>query len=96
MEEEWKGSEKDEIITTDLNYHLQTRELAAQKDKKKNQNEHTHKKSRKQPNTQTWQTKTKKITKSTKYQEKTIYAYFKESTPKSESQSHDVSLKIHF
>lgn len=35
MEGEWKESEREEIITTDLNYHLQTRELAAQKGKKK-------------------------------------------------------------
>lgn len=87
MEGEWKESERKEIITMDLNYHLQTRELAAQREKKKNQNN---------TNPQTLQTNPPKITKSTKYQEKTIYAYLNRSTPKIESQSHDVSLKIHF
>lgn len=33
MEGERKGSEKEKIVTTDLNYHLQTRELEAQKEK---------------------------------------------------------------
>lgn len=40
MEGEWKESEREEIITTDLNYHLQTRELAAQKGKKKKSKQH--------------------------------------------------------
>lgn len=35
MEGECKGIEKRETIATDLNYHLQTRELAAQKKKTK-------------------------------------------------------------
>lgn len=55
--------------------------------KKKNQN-NTH--------PQTLQTNPQKITKSTEYQEKIIFAYLNRSTQKIESQSHDVSLKIHF
>lgn len=45
-------------------------------------------------NPQTLQSKQQQ--KQRKYQEKTMCAYLKESTPKTEGQSHDVSLKIHF
>lgn len=78
MEGECKGSEKEEIITTDLNDHLQTRELSAQKEKKNKTNTQT------KLNPQTLQTKTTKNPnpKSIKYQEKTVCALFKRKYPK--------------